>query len=85
MKIEQDLKADMFGANFQYSTMHNYMKKIQQMIQDGRITADAGWCAINSNGECNCDPDIKVIGMPAPKVWYTAEVREAQLCGGMHK
>lgn len=52
--------------------MHNYQKKIFQMIQDGEISAEPGalgdvdilhddWCrALRVAGDCNCDPDISV-------------------------
>jgi hypothetical protein len=52
--------------------VHNYQKKLFQMIEDGEISAEAGalrdvdirhddWCrALRGAGECNCEPDIKV-------------------------
>lgn len=51
--------------------MHNYEKKLFQMIQEGKISPEPGalkdvnilhddWCrALRGVGECNCEPDIK--------------------------
>jgi len=53
-------------------TMHNYIKKLESMLKAGQIARNQfsfaevyhdNWCGINSNRECNCDPDIKVVPM----------------------
>lgn len=49
--------------------MHNYQKKINEMLATGEISPNGGvldvdvlhdkWCAAYQGRECNCDPDIK--------------------------
>lgn len=50
--------------------MHNYMKKLNQMIQADELPEITGladvciqhddWCRIFRGGECNCDPTLTV-------------------------
>jgi hypothetical protein len=53
--------------------MSNYQKKIQALINEGKITTDLvatvlhdSWCnqikpaSSNDAGECNCDPEIRL-------------------------
>lgn len=57
--------------------MHNYEKKIQKMLAEGKLpTPERGkvydskvshdsWCRIYNGGECNCDPDITITEITA--------------------
>jgi hypothetical protein len=49
--------------------MHNYEKKIQKLIAEGKYPVEPGkfftaavkhddWCRVYGGGECNCDPDV---------------------------
>jgi hypothetical protein len=49
--------------------MHNYRKKLNEMIATGQIVLNGvmdidikhdNWCAAYQGRECNCDPDITV-------------------------
>lgn len=50
--------------------MHNYLKKIARLTQEGKIPTSRGlndltiahdnWCHIYRGGDCNCDPDVEL-------------------------
>jgi enamine deaminase RidA (YjgF/YER057c/UK114 family) len=52
-------------------SMHNYEKKIQKLIAEGKYPSEPGklystavkhddWCRVYLAGECNCDPEITI-------------------------
>jgi hypothetical protein len=49
--------------------MNNYLKKIAQLKEEGKLTESQvalicishdDWCSMYTGAECNCDPDIEI-------------------------